>query len=171
MRFTVKPSVLYKGVCAHMRQNARSHPDVLASLWVETDTHPSTMTRQQERFANTYAQMYMAQTGRDPASDPCAVFDIGQTPPRAKPARGVLPTFRRSTRLWLPSKRRWLTPAEAAVAMGFPVLPQVADACGIQTMHGLGGLPMPCLGNAMHVASVASACLIALAATEPCAVE
>ena len=169
LRFKVKPSVLYSAVCAHMRANARAHPDVLASLWIETDAYFPTLTLKQARFADTYAQMYTAKTGRDPASDPCGVFDLGQTPRRAKPVRGVLPTFRRSTRLWLPSKRRFWTQAEAAVAMGFPVLPQVADACGVQPMRMLAGLPMAYLGNAMHVASVGSVCLIALIATEPCA--
>jgi site-specific DNA-cytosine methylase len=127
------------------------------------------LTQQQRAYLAEYTKCYSAQFGRDPALDSSCVFDLTQSP---KWTRGRcvfgLPTFcRGSHRLWSPSRGRWLTMAEQAAAMGFPIYHDLARAAGVPTDAATLTSPLFAMGNAMHVANVACVMMVALAACAP----
>ena len=104
------------------------------------------------------------------ASAPGRSIDLGQSAqkPVHSPTTGPLHTLRKGMGLtWLPPLRRWMTPLEQYVAMGFPVTQESIIAYrGVDCMFARGfagssprrsrnSMCMQ-LGNAMHVNSMGS---------------
>ncbi len=92
------------------------------------------------------------------------VFDLSQSPRfRCRcSSQGVLPTItRKSVRLWMPSRARWLLPIELAHAQGFVVTPSSAEDAMVPM--DVESYTFGQVGNSMHMASVGSVMAIALA--------
>lgn len=66
-----------------------------------------------------------------------------------------LPTFRKDWKImWCPSRRRWLTVGERAVAMGFPAYPSLQALTGMREPVAVSWAERGLPGNSMHVACV-----------------
>jgi hypothetical protein len=71
-------------------------------------------------------------------------------------------------KLWSPYLHRWLTNKELLAAMGVPVYEHLARSAGVALVEVAPGPDAwHMLGNMMHIASVGSAMLVALAAACP----
>ncbi len=79
---------------------------------------------------------------------------------------GQLPCFTRGssvTKLWNPTRGRWLSAMEKFAQMGFPVHVDIAKHLGVQVLHPADlRHPHQCIGNAMHVTNVAGVVMAAL---------
>ena len=125
------------------------------------------LTPDQRGYVDSYIKM-VSDRGGDPAeSDPNLVFDLSVAPSYRGPLSfGGLPTLRcNSTRMWSPSRRRWLLPAELAAAMGFPVRADLATAARVPVDVLTPTCPRN-LGNAMHVGNVGLVLLAVMLSVE-----
>ncbi len=71
--------------------------------------------------------------------------------------QGQLPTFRStsSTRMWVPSKKRWMTGREKLACLGFKVFPTHAAAAGVPVWDSsVVTQPHARAGNTMHVVNI-----------------
>ena len=95
------------------------------------------------------------------------MIDLSQRPAYCRLTETQLPTFRRSSsRIWSPSRRRWLLPVEQALAMGYPVTEEAASVMGLPVDVLAEARTAAAVGNAMHVANLGCILLSALACVE-----
>ena len=79
----------------------------------------------------------------------------------------TIPTYRKGFRLyWWPSYSRWMTSRERLCTLGFPVLPCLAAASGMNLMTVDAETSKHLAGNAMHAACVGVAIALLLACTQ-----
>eukprot|EP00439_Symbiodinium_sp_Y106_P042224 s213_g5.t1 len=82
-----------------------------------------------------------------------------------------IPTYRvgaRSAVYWLPSQRRWLTAKERLCSIGYPCIPEIADAMKVPTMGATDvQRAADICGNSMHFTTCGIMQLIALACFGP----
>ena len=118
-----------------------------------------------------YRNGWKSRTGQEWSSDnPNIVCVLGQNPKRrwsATSVKGRLPGLMHASsnrRIWSGRLRRWLLAKEKLGIMGWPVLPEVAQAYGTRildwrTLHGAHEL----IGNGMHVPNLLLVMVSALA--------
>ena len=104
-----------------------------------------------------YEAKWKQRTGSSAELDDGCVFDLSQNPQHCciwTSKDGVVPTFRQSSRLWVPCLQRSLCPSEAGRLMGFngPSLRHVDNRT---------------VGNAMSLQTVGLMILAALLSAEP----
>lgn len=107
----------------------------------------------------------MERYGFPAAEDPEAVFDLSQSPfkrPTWTTGSGTLPCLTRGSLLWHAAARRVVLPMELSAAMGLPVTALLAEHGRVDRDAGVYTPGQ--LGNGMHVACVAAAMAVALAA-------
>ncbi len=78
---------------------------------------------------------------------------------------GMMPTFTRSTKLWVPFLRRWLLPCEMALAMGLPTTVEAAEHAKVDRDASQHSYAL--VGNMMHVACVGTVLAVALSCVAP----
>ncbi len=116
---------------------------------------------------SAYEARWWELTGKNPACATTAVFNLVDHPDRRVAwslTFGSIPGLRtNSGHLWMPFLDRWLTRRELLAAFGYPVYQDLADASGT-FLWGCSPTPKQ-MGDAMHVASVGIAQLVALVCT------
>ena len=117
-----------------------------------------------------YVGRWQRECGTDPAQDESCLFNLCQDPRKRRSwtycASGgyVLPTLRFSgSLLWSPKLKRWLLPVECVGALVWPVRASHAQATGVPLCNIDFGMCK--LGNTIHVASVGTILVVALACT------
>lgn len=125
------------------------------------------LTDRQQKVLHTHQKRWMQEHGTDPAKDVCCTVDLSQSAERSSTRRShSLATFRRnSSRIWSPSRRRWLLARERAACMGYPVYEDLAQAAEVPMDSALAAGPDYAIGNAMHVANLGCVLMTALLAT------
>ena len=111
------------------------------------------LTKNQQRYIRGYKDLWYKQHGKPAEACPNALFDMSQDPAKRPGTMKLMPTLRKSgTRLWIPSRGRWMMDDEMALAMGWPKIAAVAAAAGVpcdNLTYNAGQL-----GNSMHVFTI-----------------
>ena len=110
-----------------------------------------------------YLSAYMAAVPPTCQLKDC-IFDLSQNPgsPYGRcTLNGTLPTVTTSSKLWVPSLRRFLLPVELACAHGFPVTSTAAADAGV--VQDMVPYTHRQIGNCMHLASVGIVLAVAAA--------
>ena len=125
------------------------------------------LTSKQQAILAEQLRRWRRAHSADPASRPALVIDLSQRPAYCRVTETQLPTFRTSSsRIWSPSRRRWLLPVEQALAMGYPVTEEAASVMGLPVDVLAEARTAAAVGNAMHVANLGCILLSALACVE-----
>ena len=123
------------------------------------------LTRQQAMQLTNYFDMWRRKYGEDAQTIDSCVFDLNQNPMygRSSAKQGDLPTITtKSSRMWVPKRRRWLLPMELAIAHGHPVMAESARQARSPLDPYGGSYSVTQVGNCMHVATVGSVLAIVL---------
>jgi len=120
------------------------------------------------RYLKQYENDYKLRFQRDPKTVPALVFNLGDNPENRYSWSAIsnrLPTYRTGNTLYyFPHAGRWLTNREKLASMGFPIYDFVAakymvPRLMIEDRNEVGWM----LGNAMHLASITTIVVCALA--------
>ena len=120
-----------------------------------------------------YMAMWRDRFGHDASMDQTAVFNLADNPENGfvtwSGSSGRIPGLRTNGgKLWVPFLGRWLTMKEQLAAMGVPVYPSLAAAAQVPLVPVSPGAEAKLmLGNMMHIASVGTALLVAMACAQP----
>ena len=122
---------------------------------------------------HNYTDLYKQKFNVDPATDPNAMFFLGDNTRYSvtwSSTSGAIPTFRRvDGKFWIPFRKRWLVASEKMAALGFPVTTEVAHALGLKeplpSMDASRGVSV--CGNSFHFANSAVVMLLAVSCFGP----
>ncbi len=127
------------------------------------------MSTGEQRNIDLYEEAWQKKRGVDDPYHKNRVFQTNQNAQEfytATSKTGQFPCFIRGTsaiKLWNPTRQRWLSSLEKFAQMGFPMHAQIAQHLGVNVLHPADlQHPHQCIGNAMHVANVASVVMAAL---------
>ena len=130
-------------------ENAVRHRKGLEPVQEPSSSWEAYLSPNQKAYLALYSAKWRMRYGVDPEADSRCSFDLGQNPLFfGGPTRGVPCFCTRSSRLWVPMRRRWLLPSEVGVCMGWPL----RDS-------GLAHFPIALLGKGMHVGKMSEWCL------------
>ena len=124
------------------------------------------LTAKQRQYLDVYLERFSRLTASARKDWVCDLTQNPKERPSQSSSSGSMPTLRHSGSLfWAPSLRRWLLPCELAAASGFPVFAELATAAGMPRDTSLYSTSQ--LGNGMHVATVGSVFMVAMACLKP----
>ena len=116
------------------------------------------LTTKQVQYLKKYSTRWLSERGQSCDGCPNCIFDLSQNPRfrcTQTNHKGKLPTIRSGGLWWMPYKRRWLLPAEAAYLSGVPLeMVKKYDYTWSE------------IGNAMHIASIGTVLCVCLACIE-----
>ena len=131
------------------------------------------LTHHERQRLEAYMAMWQDRFGHCATMDQAAVFNLADNPDNGfvtwSGSSGRIPGLRTNGgKLWVPFLRRWLTTKEQLAAMGVPVYPSLAAAAQVPLVAVSPGPEAKLmLGNMMHIASVGTALLVAMACARP----
>lgn len=133
----------------------------------------SLLTEHEQQRLAAYMALWLDRFGHDATTDQSAVFNLADNPDSGfvtwSGSSGRIPGLRTNGgKLWVPFLGRWLTTKEQLAAMGVPVYSSLAVAAQVPLVPVSPGPEAKLmLGNMMHIASVGTALLVAMACAQP----